>query len=38
MTSATDKSHYTHKNPNVKFFCDFLFRHSRAGGGGNGGI
>ena len=21
MASATDKSHYTHKNPNIKFFC-----------------
>ena len=21
MTSATDKCHYTQKNPNIKFFC-----------------
>ena len=29
MTSATDKSHYTQKNPNIKFFCNFFNRHSR---------
>ena len=28
MTSATDKSHYTHKNPNIKFFCKKIC-HSR---------
>ena len=31
MTSATDKSYYTHKNPNVKVFCSFLFPPERAG-------
>ena len=31
MTSATDKSHYTHKNPNVK-----IIRHSRPGVAGTG--
>ena len=38
MTSATDKSHYTHKNPNIKFFCKKIC-HSRPrlreGNGGN---
>ena len=28
MTSATDKSHYTHKNPNIKVFCKKIC-HSR---------
>ena len=29
MASATDKSHYTQKTTNVKFFCNFFNRHSR---------
>ena len=39
MTSATDKSHYTHKNPNIKFFCKKLVipapAYAGAGYGGN---
>ena len=46
MASATDKSHYTHKISNIKFFCSFFIPsfpplHRRGGNDGditNGGV